>query len=64
MLHQETTSDRIEAAIRYFLWPGDRFCDWLDVREPDSRMLLRMFINLTVYGKVALSIVFLSSALT
>ena len=64
MLRQETKPDRLETALRCFLWPGDRFCDWLDVREPDSRMLLRMFINLTVYGKVALSIVFLCSALT
>ena len=64
MIHQDARHDKIEAAMRLFIWPGDRFCDFLDIRDPDSRLLLRMFVNLTVYGKVALSIVFVGSALT
>ena len=42
---------------RWFLAPGDIVCDWLKVRDADSRMLLRMFVNLTVYGKLAILIV-------
>ncbi len=64
MIHHETRSDRLEAAMHYVLWPGDRFCDWLEVCDPDSRMLLRMFINLTIYGKVALSLVVMTFTLT
>ena len=60
MIHHETKSESTEAAMNYILWPGERFCDWLNIRDPDSRMLMRMFINLTIYGKVALSLVFIS----
>lgn len=35
------------------LWPGNWVCDRLGVEEGESRFLLRMFVNLTVYGKVA-----------
>ena len=37
----------------WMLWPGDAACDYLNIKDPDSRMLLRMFINLTVYAKIA-----------
>ena len=37
----------------WMLWPGDAACDYLNIEDPDSRMLLRMFINLTVYAKIA-----------
>ena len=63
MIHQKTRSGDFESAAYYFLWPGERFCNWLDVRDQDSRMLLRMFVNLTVYGKVALSVVLICSAI-
>ena len=39
-----------------FLWPGDAVCNLFKIDDPDSRMLLRMFVNLTVYGKVGVLI--------
>ena len=63
MFYEETKSASVATAMRLFLWPGDRFCNWLNVRDQDSRMLLRMFVNLTVDSKVALSIVFICTAL-
>ncbi|MDD9908161.1 MAG: hypothetical protein OXR62_00560 [Ahrensia sp.] len=39
-----------------FLWPGDAVCNLFNVEDPDSRMLLRMFVNLSVYGKVSVLI--------
>ena len=41
----------------YFILPGEIFCDWVNVEDPESRMLLRMFVNLTVYGKIAVLLV-------
>ncbi|MEM8936821.1 MAG: hypothetical protein AAGC77_10480 [Pseudomonadota bacterium] len=38
------------------LFPGEYVCDRLGIEDQDSRYLLRMFVNLTVYGKVALLI--------
>ena len=64
MIQYQTMLDRLEFAMRVFLWPGEHFCNWLDVRDPDSRLLLRMFVNLSIYGKIALSLVFFNSALT
>ena len=64
MNQHQTNIDRLEVAMRLFLLPGERVCDWLDVRDADSRVLLRMFVNLTVYGKVALSLALVCSALT
>ncbi|MEM7303143.1 MAG: hypothetical protein AAF468_18840 [Pseudomonadota bacterium] len=39
-----------------FFWPGNAVCDLFEVKDPDSRMLLRMFVNLTVYGKITVLI--------
>ena len=64
MMHYQTKLERLEFAMRLFLWPGEHFCNWLNIRDPDSRLLLRMFVNLTIYGKVALSLVFFNSALS
>ena len=38
---------------KILLAPGELVCDWLKVKDHDSRMLLRMFVNLSVYGKIA-----------
>lgn len=35
-----------------FLLPGELVCNWLNVQDKESRMLLRMFVNLSVYGKI------------
>lgn len=43
---------------KLFLLPGDLVCDWLGVGDRDSRFLLRMFVNLSVYGHVAVMLVF------
>lgn len=40
-----------------FLFPGEYVCDRLNIKDQDSRYLLRMFINLTVYGKIAVLII-------
>ncbi|NJM35951.1 MAG: hypothetical protein HC850_16095 [Rhodomicrobium sp.] len=37
-----------------FLLPGDLVCDWLGIKDGESRFLLRMFVNLSVYGKIAI----------
>ncbi len=39
--------------LNAFLAPGNLFCDLVGVEDQDSRFLLRMFVNLTVYGKAA-----------
>ena len=44
---------RITGPARLFLLPGELVCDWLSIEDPDSRLLLRLFVNLSVYGKVA-----------
>ena len=43
-----------EGLAAYVLMPGEIICTALGVKEPDSRMLLRMFVNLTVYAKLGL----------
>lgn len=43
-----------ERAGLLFLLPGDLVCDWLGVKDGESRFLLRMFVNLGVYGKIAI----------
>ena len=44
---------RITGPARLFLLPDELVCDWLSIEDPDSRLLLRLFVNLSVYGKVA-----------
>ena len=39
-----------------FLLPGEFVCRWLGVTDKESKMLLRLFVNLTVYGKIAVLI--------
>ncbi|MGI9409023.1 MAG: hypothetical protein ACR2OV_03040 [Hyphomicrobiaceae bacterium] len=43
-----------EGMAAYVLMPGEIVCAALGVKEPDSRFLLRMFVNLTVYAKLSL----------
>ena len=40
-----------------FLWPGEAVCNLLEVNDQDSRMLLRLFVNTSVYGKIGVVIV-------
>lgn len=40
------------------LWPGDAACNLLQINDPDSRMLFRMFINTSIYGKIGVIIIF------
>lgn len=40
--------------VNPFLWPGEFVSRALHVDDADSRMLLRMFVNLTVYSKIAI----------
>lgn len=48
-----TTTDRIAAII---LWPGNRICDLLGVEGDDHRLILRLFMNLLIYGALSLTI--------
>ncbi len=41
------------------LKPGDIVCDWLSIHEEDSRMLFRLFINLTIYAKIFAGLAYL-----
>lgn len=41
------TSDRI---AHYLLWPGNKVCDLLNVQGDDHRLILRLFMNLLIYG--------------
>ena len=43
------------------LKPGDLICDWLKVEDAESRGLLRLFANLTLYAKIAVAFAFLVS---
>ncbi|MCG8361019.1 MAG: hypothetical protein MI920_36135 [Kiloniellales bacterium] len=40
-------------AAEWVLKPGDVVCDWLGIMDPDSRMLFRLFINLSIYAKIS-----------
>ena len=50
---QASVADR---AAEIFLWPGNAVCDALKIADPESRMLLRMFVNLSIYAKVAVMV--------
>ena len=40
-----------------FLWPGEALCNLFGVREEgDSKYLLRMFFNLTIWSKIGVMI--------
>jgi hypothetical protein len=39
--------------VPWILKPGEYVCDWLQVHDPDSRLLLRLFVNLSIYAKLA-----------
>ena len=43
-----------EKIASYVLLPGQLFCDWFDIQDRESVILLRMFINLSIYGKLAI----------
>ena len=52
------------ATPRWASWvikPGDLICDWLKVEDADSRGLVRLFANLTLYTKISVAIAFLLS---
>ena len=51
------TGERIAKAV---LWPGEKVCDLIRIEEPESRLLLRIFINLTIYAKAAVIIALLT----
>ncbi len=47
-----------DKTLPWLLLPGEYVCNWLGVEDPDSRMLLRMFVNLSIYGKIGGSVAF------
>ena len=48
-----------EAHVPWLLKPGEVVCDWFGVEDQDSRFLLRLFVNLTIYSKIGGSIAFM-----
>ncbi|MBY0429595.1 MAG: hypothetical protein K2Q10_00235 [Rhodospirillales bacterium] len=38
--------------MKWFLWPGDRVCDLLGLRDPDDRQAFRLFANMIIWGFV------------
>ena len=44
--------------LPWVLMPGEYVCNWLGIEDPDSRMLLRMFVNLSIYAKIGGSVAF------
>ncbi len=56
---RNSSLDRLRRAFResrgvnVLVWPGEFVARLLGIEDEDSRFLLRMFINLSVYGKVA-----------
>jgi hypothetical protein len=36
--------------MNWFLWPGDRVCDLLKLRDPDDRQAFRTFANTIIWG--------------
>ena len=54
---QVPAGERIAKAV---LWPGEKVCDLLNIEGPESRMLFRMFINLSIYAKIVVIIALLT----
>ena len=50
------THENAHPTVPWILKPGELVCDWFGVTDPDSRMLLRMFVNLTIYSKITVSL--------
>ncbi len=46
----------IKRMAECFLWLGEAVCNLFKIEDSDSRMLLRMFVNLTIYGKLSVLI--------
>ncbi|HIJ62466.1 MAG TPA: hypothetical protein HPQ04_07215 [Rhodospirillaceae bacterium] len=38
--------------MNWFLWPGDRLCDVLGLREAGDRQGFRTFANIIIWGVV------------
>ena len=38
--------------MNWFLWPGDRVCDLLNLHNPDDRQGFRTFANVIIWGVV------------
>lgn len=46
--------NRTDKIASFILLPGQLFCDWFNIQDEESVILLRIFINLSIYGKVAI----------
>lgn len=44
------------AAMNWFLWPGDRLCDLLGLRNADDRQAFRLFSNMIIWSLVIVMI--------
>lgn len=52
--HHTPPSRRPSLPERILLWPGNAVCDLFRVpKNADHRMLLRLWINLIIYTKIA-----------
>lgn len=41
--------------MNWFLWPGERVCDLVGLRDPEDRQVLRMFANTIIWGAVVVA---------
>jgi hypothetical protein len=58
---EPAVATEIAPGLALILKPGDIVCDWLGVAAADSRGLVRLFVNLTLYGKLAIAIAYFAS---
>ncbi len=52
-------AENTPSEVPWILKPGEIVCNWFGVEDPDSRFLLRLFVNLTIYSKIGGSIAFM-----
>ena len=67
-MYQDQTNDKqkdgtlvgyAKKAGEILILPGNLVCDWFNIEQGEGRMLLRLFINLVIYCKIAVAFAFL-----
>lgn len=52
--HNNKEPEQNGLLVRVLLWPGNALCNLLKIpQDSEQRMLLRLWINLVVYTKIA-----------
>ena len=53
-----TEEQGTEEKVPWVLFPGDWLALKMGAKDPESRILLRMFLNLAIYSKIAGTIIY------